>query len=90
MHWLYLLLALGALMLALTTHSAGLLALWLLMMAGFLRAWVVGWYRERIGQGSRDEVAMVDPAELLRLRQLAEARRREAAVRQGGDSPPAP
>src|SRR5690606_25283040 len=91
MHWLYLLLAIGALLLALTTRSSALLGLALLAAAGFLLAWAAGWYRERVGDGRRDEMAMIDPAELRRLRELAEARRRDAAAGQAGTgAPPAP
>lgn len=91
MHWLYLLLAIGALLLALTTRSSAMLALALLAAAGFLLAWAAGWYRERVGDGRRDEMAMIDPAELRRLRELAEARRRDAAAGQAGTgAPPAP
>ncbi len=39
-----------------------------------------GWYLERIGDATRGEVMMIDPVELRRLRELAEARRREAAA----------
>lgn len=88
MHWLYLLLAIGALMLAITTRSGGMLMLWLLATVGFLLAWVVGWYRNRIGEVSREEVAMVDPVELHRLRQLAEQRRREAAAQAAAGEEP--
>jgi len=92
MHWLYLLLAIGALLLALTTRSSALLGLALLAAAGFLLAWAAGWYRERVGDGHRDEMAMIDPAELRRLRELAEARRRDAAAasQTGTGAPPAP
>jgi len=90
MHWLHLLLAIVALGLALTTRSGGLLMLCLLACGGFLVAWVVGLYRERVGDGRRDEMTMIDPAELLRLRALAEARRREAAAGQTGPGVPPP
>lgn len=91
MHWLYLLLAIAALLLALTTRSGAMLALALLAAAGFLLAWAAGWYRERVCDGRRDEMAMIDPAELRRLRELAEARRRDAAAGQTRTgAPPAP
>jgi len=91
MHLLYLLLGIGSLIVAMSTTSVGLLALSLLAMVGFLLAWAIGWYRARVGEGAREEVAMIDPAELMRLRQLAEAKRREAQAPQaGGQAPPAP
>lgn len=91
MHWLYLLLAIGALLLALTTRHGWLLGLSLLASVGFLLAWAGGWYRERVGGSRRDEMAMIDPAELRRLRELAEARRRDGTARAPGTGmPPAP
>ncbi len=90
MHWLYLLLSVASLGLALATRSAGLMLLLLLCAAGFLLAWALGWYRERVGERSGSAVEMIDPAELYRLRQLAEARRREAAAPPANEAPPAP
>ena len=79
MHWLYLLLAFGALLLAITTVHGWLLLLSLLSALALFLAWMRGWYLDRIGGGTRDEMAMVDPLELRRLRELAEVRKREAA-----------
>jgi hypothetical protein len=75
MHWLYLLLALGSLGVALRTSSLALLVVCLLASLGLFLAWIVGWYAARVGDSSRDESQMIDPAELRRLRQLAEARK---------------
>lgn len=80
MHWIYLLLSLGALMLALTTIHNWLLWLALLASFGFFVAWIRGWYLDRIGGQQRDESAIIDPLELRRLREQAEARKREAAA----------
>ncbi|AKC86707.1 hypothetical protein [Pseudoxanthomonas suwonensis] len=79
MHWLYLLLALGALLLAITTVHGWLLLLSLLAALALFVAWIRGWYLERIGGRQQDELAMIDPVELRRLRELVEARKREAA-----------
>ena len=87
MHWLYLLLALGALWLALTTPYGWLLFLALLAALALLVAWMRGWYLDRIGGQQRDESAIIDPLELRRLREQAEARTREAAA-QGPDQVP--
>jgi hypothetical protein len=75
MHWLLLLLAVGALAVALTTSSMGLAAICVLAALALLVGWVLGWYSARVGARSRDESAMVDPAEMRRLRELAEARK---------------
>jgi hypothetical protein len=75
MHWLYLLLAIGLLGVALRTSSLALLVVCLLGSLGLFLAWIVGWYAARVGDSSRDESQMIDPTELRRLRQLAEARK---------------
>ena len=79
MHWLLLLLGVGALAVALKTSSVGLMAVCLLAALVLLVLWVLGWYSARIGNRSRDETAMIDPAELRRLREQAEARKLAAA-----------
>ncbi|MBO9718039.1 MAG: hypothetical protein J7507_14870 [Pseudoxanthomonas sp.] len=89
MHWLYLLLACGALLLAITTVHGWLLLLSLAAAFTLFVAWMRGWYLDRTGGGRRDEMAMIDPLELRRLRELAEARKRENAG-QVQSSDPAP
>lgn len=90
MHWIYLLLALGALLLAVTTPHGWLLLLSLLAAAALFVAWIRGWYQERVGDGRRDESAMIDPLELRRLRELAEARKRETAAASHTQDPAPP
>lgn len=75
MHWLFLLLALGALVLAFSTPHMWLLVLSLLAALALLLAWVRGWYAARMGDLQRDIGTMIDPAELHRLRELAQARK---------------
>ena len=75
MHWLFLLLALGALAVALKTSSLVLMAVCLLASLGLLIAWIMGWYAARVGSNARDESHMIDPVELRRLREIAEARK---------------
>ena len=87
MHWLFLLLALGALVVALKTSSLFLMAVCLLASLGLFVAWIMGWYARRAGEGSQDPSMMIDPAELRRLREIAEARRASAAP---PAEPPAP
>ncbi|HBK45626.1 MAG TPA: hypothetical protein DDZ67_04175 [Xanthomonadaceae bacterium] len=79
MHWLFLLLAIGALALAFTTPNMGVLVASLLAALALLLAWIRGWYVQRMGDVQRDTSSMIDPAELRRLRELAEARKAAAA-----------
>lgn len=75
MHWLYLLLALVAMAVAIKTASSGLMALCLIVSLVLLVLWLVGLYSARMAGRSRDPSAMIDPAELRRLREQAEARK---------------
>ena len=75
MHWLFLLLALGALVVALKTSSVALMLVCLLASLGLFVAWIMGWYAARVGSNARDESHMIDPTELRRLREIAEARK---------------
>ena len=83
MHWLFLLLALGALAVALKTSSLVLMAVCLLASLGLFVAWVMGWYAERVGSTRRDESEMIDPVELRRLREIAESRKAGAPSSSG-------
>ncbi|WP_027079452.1 hypothetical protein [Luteimonas mephitis] len=85
MVWLYLLLALAAFAVALKSTSIALSVLCLLAALGFLLATVLGVLARRIGSQSRDESLILDPAELRRLREQAQARRAAA----GSEPPPA-
>lgn len=85
MHWLYLLLALLALAVAIKTASSGLMALCLIASLVLIVLWLVGLYSARMAGRSRDPSAMIDPAELRRLREQAEARK--AAHNQDSPSP---
>ena len=75
MHWLYLLLALVTLAVAIKTSSTGLMLLCLLASLALMVLWLVGLYSARMAGRSRDPSAMIDPAELRRLREQAEARK---------------
>ncbi|MCA1714492.1 MAG: hypothetical protein LC715_05020 [Gammaproteobacteria bacterium] len=75
MPWLFLLLAIAAFAVAFLTTSVALAALCLLAALGLLVAWVMGLLAQRVGSRSRDEATMLDPQELRRLREQAEARR---------------
>ena len=86
MYWLYLLLAIGALLMALKTTSSGLMVLCLLAALVLLALWVAGMYSARMAGRSRDPSTMIDPVELRRLREQAEARKAAA----GNGDPSAP
>ena len=80
MAWLFLLLGFGALWVAFTASSPGLLALALVAALVLFIAFVLKMASDRIGSRSRDEQLMLYPEELRRLRELAEARRLAAAA----------
>ncbi|AEO40326.1 hypothetical protein IPT12_04700 [Xanthomonas perforans] len=87
MHWLFLLMALGALVLAFSTPHVWLLVVSLLVALVLLLLWTRGWFASRMGDTQRDTSSMIDPAELRRLRELAEARK-SAALAAARDSEP--
>ncbi len=87
MHWLYLLLALAAMVVAMKTASTGLMALCLLVALVLIVLWLAGMYSARMAGRSRDVSAMIDPAELHRLREQAEARK---AAANNPDTPASP
>jgi hypothetical protein len=75
MHWLFLLIAIGALIGAFVSGPTWLMVLCLLVSLVLFVAWAMGLYAARIGSSSRDESHMIDPVELRRLREIAEARK---------------
>lgn len=75
MYWLFLLLAIAAFAVAFKTTSVALAAVCLLVALGLLVAWVMGLLAQRVGNSTRDDALMLDPNELRRLREEAEARR---------------
>ncbi|SDZ22168.1 hypothetical protein SAMN04487939_12432 [Lysobacter sp. yr284] len=79
MPWVYLLLAIAAFGLALKTTSPGLMAVGLLAALGLLIVGIMGLLARRLDNSSRDVSSMIDPAELRRLREQAEARKLAAA-----------
>ena len=79
MPWLFLLLAIAALAIAFMTASMTVVVLSLLAALVLLGLWILGLLSQRIDTRSRDDAQMLDPRELQRLRELAEARRAEPA-----------
>ena len=82
MHWLLLFLAIGALAVAMQTSSIGLMAVCLLAALVLVVLWALGLYSARVGSRHRDETSMIDPVELRRLREQAEARKLAASQSQ--------
>ena len=87
MHWLFLLMAVGALFVGFTVTSTPLMVVSLLASLALFVVWIMGWYARRVGESSQDPSMMIDPAELRRLREIAEARRSNAVP---PSEPPAP
>ena len=87
MPWLLILLAAAAFAVAFVTTSMALAIVCLLASLILVVAGVMALLAQRLGSRSRDEVAMIDPAELRRLREQAEARRN--AAQSGSDAPSA-
>ncbi len=78
MSWVFLLLAIAAFAVAFKTTSVALAVLCLLAALGLFLAWALGLLAQRVGSRSRDDTSMIDPQELRRLREQAEARRAAA------------
>ncbi|MGO1073526.1 hypothetical protein [Lysobacter sp. CA199] len=75
MPWVYLLLAIAAFALALKTTSPALMAVGLLAALGLMVAGVMSLLARRLDNTSRDVSYIIDPVELRRLREEAEARK---------------
>ncbi|GAB1595031.1 hypothetical protein [Lysobacter claricitrinus] len=75
MSWLYLLLAIAAAAIAFKTASTALMVVALLVALALLVAWLMGMLASRMESRSGDASMIIDPVELTRLREQAEARR---------------
>jgi hypothetical protein len=80
MSWLFLLLAALAFLIAFTTHSVAVLTISILVALGFSAAWLMGMMAQRMGDTARSETMIIDPQELRRLREQAEARRTQGSA----------
>ena len=87
MYWLYLLLAFAALVVAIKTTSSGVMVLCMLVALALLVLWLAGLYSARMAGRSRDPSTMIDPAELRRLREQAEARKAAANTTPDSNAP---
>ena len=79
MHWLFLLLAFGAMVFGFMTTSMALLSVCIVAALVLFLLWVLGMYQTHVAGVGRDTAMLVDPAELRRLREQAQARRAEEA-----------
>lgn len=86
MHWLYLVIAIA--LLAVAMKASGWLVVLLVLgaLVAFI-AWMLGWVSSRISSGARNDTQIISPDELRRMREQAEARR---AAAQSGTTPPPP
>jgi hypothetical protein len=73
--WFFLILAVAALAVAFKTTSVALLVVCLLLAFVLILAWVLALLAQRVASRSRDEAMMLDPEELRRLREQADARK---------------
>lgn len=85
MHWLYLIIALVLLAVAMKASGWLVVLLVLASLVAFI-AWMLGWVSSRISSGARNDTQILSPEELRRLREQAEARR--AAAQQSTPPPP--
>lgn len=84
MPWLFFALAAGSMAVAITSTSMLLMVLCLLASIGLVIAATMILMAERVGSASRDDVMLIDPVELRRLREQAEARRAAGQAGEGG------
>jgi len=83
MPWLFLLLAIAAFAIAMSTGSMTLAVTCILIALVLLVVWVLGLLAQRVGSQARNDTMMIDPHELRRLREQAEARRAAAGATDG-------
>ena len=86
MHWLFLLIGFAILVMSfLTTNTVVMVLCWLVALVLF-GMWLAAMYSARVTSQERDVSMMIDPAELRRLREQAEARK--AAASDASDQAP--
>lgn len=85
MPWLLFLLAAGALAMAFMAASVAVVVVGLIAALGLTLAGIMSLLSRRVGNQSRQEAMMIDPQELQRLREQAEARRQ--ATQTSGNDP---
>ncbi len=75
MPWIFFVIAAGLLAIALTSTSMAVMMVCMLASLGLTIAAVMLLMAERVGNTARNEALLIDPQELRRMRELAEARR---------------
>ena len=88
MPWLLLLFAVGLFMIALSASSMTAVILCVLGSLGLSIVAIMSLLAQRVDNSARSETMLIDPQELRRLRELAEAKRAEAATVVGATSMP--
>lgn len=88
MPWLFLLLAIAAFAIAMSTTSMAIAVICILGALALLVVWVMGLVAQRVGNQARNETMMIDPQELRRLREQAEARRAAGDAESADDATP--
>ena len=78
MPWLLLLIAVALFMVALNASSMTMVILSVLASLGLSVFAIMGLLAQRVGNSARSETMLIDPLELRRLRELAEAKRAQA------------
>ena len=79
MPWLLLLIAAALFMVALNATSMAIVILCVLASLGLSVFAIMGLLAQRVGNSARSETMLIDPMELRRLREQAEAKRAQAA-----------
>lgn len=87
MHWLYLIIAIALLAVAMKASGWLVVLLVLASLVAFI-AWMLGWVSSRISSGARNDTQILSPEELRRLREQAEARRAAAQQSSTPATPP--
>ena len=79
MPWLLLLIAVALFMVALNATSMAVVILCVVASLGLSVFAIMGLLAQRVGNSARSETMLIDPMELRRLRELAEAKRAQTA-----------
>lgn len=80
MPWLLLLIAVGLFLVALSATSMAMVIVCVLVSLGLSVFAIMGLLAQRVGNSARSETMLIDPQELRRLREQAEAKRAELAA----------
>jgi len=87
MPWLLLLIAVGLFLVALSTTSMAVVILCVLASLGLSVVAIMSLLAQRVDNSARSETMLIDPMELRRLREQAEAKRAEAAAATTASAP---